>query len=49
MADILITGGVVITMDPERRVIEDGAVAIDGSRIVAVGPSAEVRASPDYS
>ncbi len=44
MADILITGGVVITMDPARRVIEDGAVAITGDRIVAVGPSAEVKA-----
>ena len=44
MADILITGGVVITMDPKRRVIEDGAVAISGGRIVAVGPSADVGA-----
>ena len=42
MADLLITGGVVVTMDPARRVIEDGAVAIEGNRIVAVGPSAEV-------
>ena len=44
MADILIDGGVVIAMDPSRRVIEDGAVAIAGDRIVAVGPSAEVKA-----
>ena len=39
MADILITNGVVITMDPDRRVLERGAVAIEGSRIVAVGDS----------
>lgn len=36
--DLLITGGTVITMDPARRVIEDGAVAIEGTRIAAVGP-----------
>lgn len=42
MADLLIGGGVVITMDPSRRVIEDGAVAISDDRIVAVGPSADL-------
>ncbi len=42
-ADILITDGTVITMDPARRVIEDGAVAIVGNRIVAVGTTAELR------
>lgn len=43
-ADILITGGTVITMDSARRVIDDGAVAIRGDRIIAVGTSAELRA-----
>jgi 5-methylthioadenosine/S-adenosylhomocysteine deaminase len=43
MADILITNGVVITMDPGRRVLERGAVAIEGSRIVAVGDSDTLR------
>lgn len=42
MTDLLITGGTVITMDPERRVLHDGAVAIDGTRIAAVGPAAEL-------
>jgi len=45
MADILVVNGVVITIDPERRVIEDGAVAIAGDRIVAVGTTAEVTAA----
>lgn len=45
MADIIIVNGVVVTVDPERRVIEDGAVAIERDRIVAVGPTAEVTAS----
>ncbi|UCD45168.1 MAG: amidohydrolase family protein, partial [Candidatus Bathyarchaeota archaeon] len=39
MVDFLITGGIVYTMDASRRVLNDGAVAIEGSRIVNVGPS----------
>ncbi|MEK1888477.1 MAG: amidohydrolase family protein [Phyllobacterium sp.] len=42
MADILIRNGTVIAIDPQRRIIADGAVAITGTRIVAVGPSEEV-------
>lgn len=42
-ADILITGGTVITMDSARRVIDDGAVAIVGTRIAAVGTTDELR------
>lgn len=43
MVDLLIDGGVVITMDRDRRIIDDGAVAITGGRIVAVGPSGLVK------
>jgi len=35
--DLLIAHGTVITVDAARRVIEDGAVAVHGQRIVAVG------------
>ncbi len=35
--DILIVGGTIITMDPGRRVMTDGAVAIRGNRILEVG------------
>ena len=41
---LLVTNATVVTMDPERRVLERGAVAIDGSEIVAVGPTADVTA-----
>lgn len=41
-ADLLLTGGVVLTMDASNRVIEDGAVAVKGDRIVAVGASEDV-------
>jgi len=41
---IIIRGGTVVTMDGSSRVIENGAVAIRGERIVAVGSSAELAA-----
>ncbi len=44
-ADLLLSGGTVVTMDPSRQVIEDGAVAIGGGRILAVGPRAAVAAA----
>lgn len=42
MAELLITGGTVITLDTARRVIRDGAVAAQGDRIVAVGKAADL-------
>lgn len=44
MIDLLIRDGFVVTLDRGCTVIEDGAVAIDGGRIVAVGTSAEIAA-----
>ncbi len=39
---LLIDKGWVIPVDGRRDSIENGAVAIDGARIVAVGPREEV-------
>jgi cytosine/adenosine deaminase-related metal-dependent hydrolase len=40
--DLLIRGGTVMTFDPAIGDLLDGAIAIVGNRIVAVGPSAQV-------
>jgi 5-methylthioadenosine/S-adenosylhomocysteine deaminase len=42
--DLLISGGTIVTARPDGLVIADGALAISGSRIVSVGPRAEVDA-----
>jgi 5-methylthioadenosine/S-adenosylhomocysteine deaminase len=40
--DVLVTGGTVVTMDARRRVIADGAVAVRGDSIVAIGERTEI-------
>ena len=37
MIDLLITQATIVTMDPARRVIEKGEVAVDQGRIIGVG------------
>ncbi len=41
MADLIIKNGYVITMDPQRRIIEHGSVAVEGGRVKAVGKEIE--------
>ena len=45
-ADILIGNGRVLTMDPHQSEITDGAVAIRGDRILAVGASEKLASLP---
>lgn len=40
--DLIITHGTVITVDAHRQIYADGAIAIRGNRILAVGPSATI-------
>src|SRR3984957_14619165 len=40
--DLLIVHGTVVTMDVQRHIIDDGAIAVLGDSIVAVGKSAEI-------
>jgi 5-methylthioadenosine/S-adenosylhomocysteine deaminase len=41
-ADAIYTARFVVTMDASRRLVQDGAVAVEGDHIVAVGPRAEI-------
>lgn len=43
--DLLVVHGFVLTMDAERRMLTDGAVAVLGGRIAAVGPTRAVEAA----
>jgi len=45
MSSITVLNGLIVTMDGERRIIEDGAVHIEGDKIVAVGSTREVKES----
>jgi len=47
MVDLLVTGGTVCTVNEQRDVITDGAVAVDDGRIVAVGPADQLEAEYD--
>src|SRR5467141_3940374 len=40
--DLLVSGGTIVTMDGGRRILEDGAIAVKGDAIVALGPRAEI-------
>ena len=40
-ADLLVTNGWVLTLDGKGTEIKDGAVAVGGDRILAIGPSAD--------
>lgn len=44
---LLVTGGIVITMDPARRVIEHGAVLVEKDCVAAVGPAADLPSTAD--
>ena len=41
-ADLVVLGGIIVTMDEGRRVIEDGGIAVVRGRIVAVGTRGEI-------
>jgi 5-methylthioadenosine/S-adenosylhomocysteine deaminase len=43
-ADLVIVGGTVVTMDAERHILEDGAIAVKGDAIVEVGSRTQIEA-----
>lgn len=42
--DLIVSEGIVVTMDGARTIYQPGSVAVRGDSIVAVGPSAEIQA-----
>ncbi len=44
---LIIRGGTLVTMDQSRKVVADGAVVVEGDRIVEVGKSGEIKSSAD--
>ena len=42
MVDGIMINGLVVTMNPGREVIRRGGVAVDGGKIIAVGPNEEI-------
>lgn len=42
VTDLIVHSGIILTMDPERRVYEDGAIAVAGREIIDVGPTEDV-------
>ncbi|MHA2500600.1 MAG: amidohydrolase family protein, partial [Candidatus Hodarchaeales archaeon] len=47
MVSILLLHGTLLTMDSQRGLIQDGAVAIDKTRIIDIGPTKELADSHD--
>ena len=46
-ADLLVTGGTLVTMDGSRPILDDGALAVKGDTIIAIGPRSELEARYD--
>src|SRR5712692_10601783 len=42
--DLLVSGGTVVTMDAQHRIVEDGAIAVRGDAIAAVGARKDLEA-----
>ncbi|MGH9547089.1 MAG: amidohydrolase family protein [Terriglobales bacterium] len=46
-ADLLVSGGTIVTMNSSRAILDDGAVVVQGDTIIAVGPRSELEARYD--
>jgi len=48
MTGLLVTNGQVITQNPDREIIADGAVLVEGDEITAVGSATKLETEYDY-
>src|SRR5688500_8620174 len=46
-ADLLLRHGRIVTMDKDRTILPDGAIAVSGGRIVGIGPDREIAPKVD--
>jgi len=46
LTEVLIKDGTIVTMDPKRRILKDGYIAIEKGRIVDLGRSGKIK--PEY-
>lgn len=44
--DLLILGGTIVTMDGDRNVIDDGAIAVKDGKILRIGKARDMRRTP---
>jgi len=44
LSDVLIKDGIIVTMDPKRRILKDGYIAIEKGKIVDLGKSGKIEA-----
>jgi cytosine/adenosine deaminase-related metal-dependent hydrolase len=42
-ADLLLANGTVVTVDPDRRVLDQTSIAVSNRRILEIGPAADLR------
>ena len=42
LADLIVKGEIIVTQDPQNEIIKNGALAVTGSQIEALGPEAEI-------
>ena len=47
--DLLVKGGTIVTMDPQRRVIENGFLAVRGDEIYAIGQDVNLAFPKSYA
>jgi len=43
LSSLLIQNGLIVTMDEERRIVEDGAIMIENGRIIDLGKTSEIK------
>jgi len=49
LSDLLLKNGVLLTMDGQRRILEDCSIAVEGGKIVEIGETADLERGHEYA